>query len=127
MTPQFHDTQIRRQIDYRQRSWCCGPGWTGSRCGARTGAMRYRRGWARRLGMVAGGTGIMPMYQVARAVCGDPADDILRERMPQPGEGSKVMVCGSPGMVTAAQSMLAEIGYNVPGAASSMDVFVFGF
>lgn len=38
------------------------------------GAMRYRRGWARRVGMVAGGTGITPMYQLIRAICEDPKD-----------------------------------------------------
>ncbi|KAL1617802.1 hypothetical protein SLS54_007581 [Diplodia seriata] len=38
------------------------------------GAMRYRRGWTRRLGMVAGGTGITPMYQLIRAICEDPKD-----------------------------------------------------
>lgn len=38
------------------------------------GAMRYRRGLARRIGMVAGGTGITPMYQLIRAICEDPWD-----------------------------------------------------
>lgn len=38
------------------------------------GAMRYRRGWAKKIGMVAGGTGITPMYQVIRAICEDPLD-----------------------------------------------------
>ncbi|OJD29361.1 cytochrome b5 [Diplodia corticola] len=38
------------------------------------GAMRYRRGWASRIGMVAGGTGITPMYQLIRAICEDPRD-----------------------------------------------------
>ncbi|AEO60411.1 hypothetical protein MYCTH_2129511 [Thermothelomyces thermophilus ATCC 42464] len=70
--------------------------------------MRYRRGWVRR------GTGITPMYQVAlaRAVCGDPADETLRERMPQPGQGCKVMVWPAG---------------HVPGAASTMDDDVFVF
>jgi cytochrome-b5 reductase len=39
------------------------------------GAMRYRRGWARKIGMLAGGTGITPMYQVVRAICEDPEDE----------------------------------------------------
>jgi cytochrome-b5 reductase len=39
------------------------------------GAMRYRRGWAGKIGMVAGGTGITPMYQVVRAICEDPLDE----------------------------------------------------
>lgn len=38
------------------------------------GAMRYRRNLCRRLGMVAGGTGITPMYQVIRAICEDDRD-----------------------------------------------------
>ncbi|KAM3446024.1 hypothetical protein MY3296_010061 [Beauveria thailandica] len=38
------------------------------------GAMRYTRGLARRIGMVAGGTGITPMFQVIRAVCEDDRD-----------------------------------------------------
>lgn len=38
------------------------------------GAMKYRRGLADSLGMIAGGTGITPMYQVIRAICEDPRD-----------------------------------------------------
>jgi cytochrome-b5 reductase len=40
-----------------------------------TGAMRYRKGMCKSIGMVAGGTGITPMYQLIRAICEDPADD----------------------------------------------------
>lgn len=146
------------------------------------GAMRYARGWAPAIGMVAGGTGITPMYQVIRAICEDPRDetrvslvyanraegdillreelealaarypeklriwylldvapegwgygvgyvtrDVLQERMPLPGDGSKVMVCGPPGMVNAAKRMLVEMGFRSPGAAAKMedDIFVF--
>ncbi|KAF2170639.1 hypothetical protein M409DRAFT_64304 [Zasmidium cellare ATCC 36951] len=39
------------------------------------GAMRYRKGFTKRLGMVAGGTGITPMYQLIRAICEDKTDD----------------------------------------------------
>lgn len=39
------------------------------------GAMRYERGLCKHLGMVAGGTGITPMYQLIRAICEDEADD----------------------------------------------------
>lgn len=35
------------------------------------GAMRYSRGLCRRIGMIAGGTGITPMYQLIRAICED--------------------------------------------------------
>jgi cytochrome-b5 reductase len=38
------------------------------------GAMRYRRGWATRLGMISGGTGITPMFQLIRAICEDQLD-----------------------------------------------------
>ena len=35
----------------------------------------YRRGVTRRLGLVAGGTGITPMWQVVQSILRDPADD----------------------------------------------------
>jgi cytochrome-b5 reductase len=146
------------------------------------GAMRYHRGWARRIGMIAGGTGITPMYQIIRAVCEDDEDqteislvyanrsegdillrneledlaerfpnklrlwylldvatedwgygvgyvtkEVLMERMPTPGNGSKTMLCGPPGMVNAAKSMLVEMGFKAPGVAAKMedDIFVF--
>ncbi|KAL4901100.1 hypothetical protein BDW74DRAFT_170450 [Aspergillus multicolor] len=38
------------------------------------GAMKYSDKYARRIGMVAGGTGITPMYQLIRAICEDPLD-----------------------------------------------------
>ncbi|KAJ5116533.1 hypothetical protein N7456_000881 [Penicillium angulare] len=38
------------------------------------GAMRYTTGLCRKLGMVAGGTGITPMYQVIRAICENDTD-----------------------------------------------------
>ncbi|KAH9896241.1 cytochrome B5 [Xylariomycetidae sp. FL2044] len=38
------------------------------------GGMRYRRGLARKIGMLAGGSGITPMYQLIRAVCEDDRD-----------------------------------------------------
>ncbi|QSZ35258.1 hypothetical protein DSL72_008127 [Monilinia vaccinii-corymbosi] len=38
------------------------------------GAMRYRKGMVKKIGMVAGGTGITPMYQLIRAICEDPTD-----------------------------------------------------
>ncbi|KAL2069530.1 hypothetical protein VTL71DRAFT_14209 [Oculimacula yallundae] len=38
------------------------------------GAMRYRKGMVKEIGMVAGGTGITPMYQLIRAICEDPTD-----------------------------------------------------
>ncbi|KAI1369604.1 hypothetical protein F5Y08DRAFT_350281 [Xylaria arbuscula] len=38
------------------------------------GAMRYKRGYCKRIGMLAGGTGITPMYQLIRAICEDEQD-----------------------------------------------------
>lgn len=39
-----------------------------------TGAMRYRKGYCKRLGMISGGTGITPMFQLIRAICEDKSD-----------------------------------------------------
>ncbi|RPA80540.1 hypothetical protein BJ508DRAFT_415348 [Ascobolus immersus RN42] len=38
------------------------------------GAMRYHRDLAKHIGMIAGGTGITPMFQLIRAICEDDAD-----------------------------------------------------
>ncbi|KAJ5772005.1 hypothetical protein N7520_002534 [Penicillium odoratum] len=38
------------------------------------GAFRYHSGLCRKIGMVAGGTGITPMYQVIRAICENDTD-----------------------------------------------------
>lgn len=38
------------------------------------GAMKYRNGICRHIGMIAGGTGITPMYQLIRAICEDETD-----------------------------------------------------
>ncbi|PYH81780.1 hypothetical protein BO82DRAFT_414587 [Aspergillus uvarum CBS 121591] len=38
------------------------------------GAMKYTPGLCKRIGMIAGGTGITPMYQLIRAICEDPTD-----------------------------------------------------
>lgn len=39
------------------------------------GAMKYRKTLVKSLGMVAGGTGITPMYQIIRSICEDPLDN----------------------------------------------------
>ncbi|KAI4834193.1 hypothetical protein E4T44_08991 [Aureobasidium sp. EXF-8845] len=39
------------------------------------GSMRYRKGMSKRLGMVGGGTGITPLYQLIRSICEDKTDD----------------------------------------------------
>jgi cytochrome-b5 reductase len=38
------------------------------------GSMRYKKGLCRKIGMVAGGTGITPMYQLIRAICENDTD-----------------------------------------------------
>lgn len=38
------------------------------------GAMRYHPGLCKKIGMVAGGTGVTPMFQIIRAVCEDDRD-----------------------------------------------------
>ncbi|KAK4446743.1 YWTD domain-containing protein [Podospora aff. communis PSN243] len=39
------------------------------------GAMQYSRKYATKIGMIAGGTGITPMYQLIRAICEDDSDN----------------------------------------------------
>lgn len=147
------------------------------------GAMRYSRGLCSKIGMLAGGTGITPMYQLIRAICEDPRDttevsliyanrtegdillreeleafarrypknlsihylldsppegwthgtgyvtrELMAERFPDPKvDGSKVMLCGPPGMVNAAKKALVELGYEKPAVASKMTDQVFCF
>ncbi|PLB39783.1 cytochrome b5 [Aspergillus candidus] len=38
------------------------------------GAMRYKKGLCKKIGMIAGGTGITPMYQLIRAICENDRD-----------------------------------------------------
>ncbi|KAK5135327.1 hypothetical protein LTR08_005431 [Meristemomyces frigidus] len=38
-------------------------------------AMRYRKGMSRHIGMIGGGTGITPLYQLIRAICVDKSDE----------------------------------------------------
>ena len=40
-----------------------------------TGHMRYRKGLCKRIGMISGGTGITPMFQIIRAICEDKTDN----------------------------------------------------
>ncbi|KAI1498748.1 cytochrome B5 [Biscogniauxia marginata] len=146
------------------------------------GAMRYRRGLCKRVGMLAGGTGITPMYQIIRAICEDDRDttqvsliyanrsegdivlrkeleafarwypknlrlhylletppedwaygtgrvtkEVMEEMFPPPDTDSKVMVCGPPGMVTAAKNSLVELGFEKPGLMSRMSDQIFVF
>lgn len=39
------------------------------------GEMKYHKNLVKELGMIAGGTGITPMYQIIRRICEDPRDD----------------------------------------------------
>lgn len=147
------------------------------------GAMRYQRGLCKKIGMLAGGTGITPMYQLIRAICEDPRDttevsliyanrtegdillreelekfarryplnlkvhylldnppenwtygvgfvtkDLMAEKFPDPqAEGSKVMLCGPPGMVNAAKKGLVDLGYEKAALSSKMTDQVFCF
>ncbi|TVY82117.1 NADH-cytochrome b5 reductase [Lachnellula suecica] len=146
------------------------------------GAMRYRKGMVKELGMVAGGTGITPMYQLIRAICEDPTDktkvsllygnnsesdillkskldefaskypenfkvhyvlskppenweygtgyiskDMIEEKFPQPGNESKALLCGPPGLVDAMKKSLVELGWEQPRAVSKLPDPVFAF
>ncbi|SMQ49650.1 unnamed protein product [Zymoseptoria tritici ST99CH_3D7] len=147
------------------------------------GAMRYRKGMSKHIGMVGGGTGITPLFQIIRAICEDKTDDtkvtliygnrsegdimmreqldryakdagdqfnvyytvdkpsenwkggkghvtkeLLSEWMPDPSsEGSKVLLCGPPGMVNATKDNLVELGFEGPGAVSKRDDQIFCF
>ncbi|KAF2124577.1 hypothetical protein P153DRAFT_350764 [Dothidotthia symphoricarpi CBS 119687] len=39
------------------------------------GEMKYHKNLVKELGMIAGGTGLTPMYQIIRRICEDPRDD----------------------------------------------------
>ncbi|KAH6634724.1 nitrate reductase [Chaetomium sp. MPI-SDFR-AT-0129] len=155
------------------------------------GAQRSQKGKeVKKIGMVAGGSGITPMWQVIRAICEDERDctevslvyanrsegdilmrgeleryarrypgnlkvfylvdreppageehglkglefgvgyvtkEVLRERLPAPGEDVQVMVCGPPGMVEAAKRGLVELGFEKPGVSAKMEDQVFCF
>ncbi|UPL01820.1 hypothetical protein LCI18_012754 [Fusarium solani-melongenae] len=146
------------------------------------GAMRYQHGLCKKIGMLAGGTGITPMFQIIRAICEDdrdltevsliyanrseedillrkelesfarrypqnfklyylldnaPADwkygtgyvtqELMAEKFPAPGSDSKVMLCGPPGMVSAAKKSLVNLGFEKPGASAKMMDQVFCF
>ncbi|RYP54412.1 hypothetical protein DL768_000829 [Monosporascus sp. mg162] len=146
------------------------------------GGMRYRRGMCRKIGMLAGGSGITPMYQLIRAICEDDRDttevsliyanrtekdillrseletfarrypknfklyylldqppaewgygrgyvtkQLMAERFPGPGLESKIMICGPPGMVSAAKKAFVQLGFEQPKAISKMGDQVFCF
>ncbi|KKY34236.1 putative nadh-cytochrome b5 reductase [Diaporthe ampelina] len=147
------------------------------------GAMRYKRGLCKKIGMLAGGTGITPMYQLIRAICEDERDttevsliyanrteddillrkdleafarryprnfsmfylldqppegwaygtgyvtkELMADKFPDPSEdGSRVMLCGPPGMVSAAKKGLVDLGYEKPGASFKITDQVFCF
>ncbi|PNP58731.1 hypothetical protein THARTR1_01747 [Trichoderma harzianum] len=144
--------------------------------------MRYSRQLCKKIGMVAGGTGITPMVQIIRAIYESDRDtmeisliyanrteqdillreeldtfarrypkifkvyyvlenhssewkfgsgyvtkDMMAEMLPSSIEdGSRVMICGPPGMVAAVKKSLVSLGYKQPGASAKMsdDIFV---
>ncbi|KAF5865866.1 hypothetical protein ETB97_001933 [Aspergillus alliaceus] len=146
------------------------------------GAMRYSKGLCTKLGMVAGGTGITPMYQLIRAICEDERDmteirliyanrteadillreeleafarkypknfrlwymldsapegwaygtgfvnqEVLSQRLPGPSEGTKILLCGPPGMINATKKTLTAMGFQKAGAVSKMGDQIFCF
>ncbi|UNI15607.1 Cytochrome-b5 reductase [Purpureocillium takamizusanense] len=146
------------------------------------GAMRYRPGLCRKLGMVAGGTGITPMFQVIRAICEHDRDtthvsllyanrteedillreeldafarrypknlqvyylldrppekweygsgyvtrELMADKLPGPGPDTKMMLCGPPGLVTAAKKSLVSLGFEQPGASAKATDQIFCF
>ncbi|KAJ5220566.1 hypothetical protein N7468_009770 [Penicillium chermesinum] len=146
------------------------------------GAMRYKKGLCKKIGMIAGGTGITPMYQLIRAICEDDTDTteisliyanrseddillraeleafaaahpkslkiwymldnppqkwqfgkgfvtpaVMREKLPAPSPDTKIMLCGPPGMITAATKGLVGLGFTAPGAVTKMTDQIFTF
>ncbi|KAJ5168036.1 uncharacterized protein N7482_003630 [Penicillium canariense] len=146
------------------------------------GAMKYKRGLCKKIGMVAGGTGITPMYQLIRAICEDEFDTtevslilanrteedillrkeleafarkypknfklwymldqppqkwaygkgfvtqaVMAAKLPAPSPDTKVMLCGPPGMIKAAQGALVNMGFQAPGSISKMTDQIFLF
>ncbi|KAE8147146.1 hypothetical protein BDV25DRAFT_169379 [Aspergillus avenaceus] len=146
------------------------------------GAMRYSANLCKRIGMIAGGTGITPMYQLIRAICEDETDttevslvyanrteedillrgeleafarryprnlkiwymldhppagwafgsgyvtpQVMRDRLPGPAGDVKIMLCGPPGMVSAAKRGLVGAGFEQPGAVGKMSDQIFCF
>ncbi|KAI0129936.1 oxidoreductase NAD-binding domain-containing protein [Xylariales sp. AK1849] len=146
------------------------------------GAMRYRPGLCKRIGMVAGGTGITPMYQLIRAICENERDttevslifanrteadillrdeleamarryprnlklfylldqpsanwshgsghvtrEIMAQRLPAANPDTKMMICGPPAMLEAARDSLVSLGFQRPGAMSTMRDQIFCF
>jgi cytochrome-b5 reductase len=144
--------------------------------------MRYRKGMSKHLGMVGGGTGITPLFQLIRAICEDKTDDttisliyanrseqdimlrkqldnfaktvsnrfkvyyvldhpsegwtggkgqvtkeLLAEKMPQPSNDTKILLCGPPPMVNAMKKNLGALGFQEPGAVSKISDQIFCF
>ncbi|SCU81580.1 LANO_0B03598g1_1 [Lachancea nothofagi CBS 11611] len=135
------------------------------------------------IGMIAGGTGIAPMYQIIKSIHADPKDqtkvsivygsqteddillkkeldaiveshpdqfkvhylldkpardtwnggvgyvtaDVMKEHLPTPNEGSQILVCGPPGMVSAVKKNAVALGFEKAKPVSKMgdQVFVF--
>lgn len=146
------------------------------------GAYTHTSGQVQKLGMIAGGTGITPMYQLIRAICEDEYDtteislilanrteadillreeletfarrypknfklwfmldhppeswqygsgfvtaDVMKARLPAPGEQNKIMLCGPPGMVAASKKALESLRFKAPGPVAKMSDEIFCF
>lgn len=148
------------------------------------GFYEYAPNVFKHIGMVAGGTGISPMYQIIKAIASDPTDktkvslvygnqseedillkaeldtiidskpdqfkvhymldnppkegwkggvgyvtqEVMQANLPNPKEdGTKLLVCGPPGMVSAVKRTAVALGYEKAKPISKMgdQVFVF--
>ncbi|KAK3991040.1 hypothetical protein QBC44DRAFT_341388 [Cladorrhinum sp. PSN332] len=111
--------------------------------------------YAKHIGMIAGGTGIAPMFQMIRAICEDESDsttmsllyasnsdktssfwtglsgfvnaEMIKEYLPVASDDTKVLLCGPPPMVNAMTKNLLSLGFKQPGAMSQATDQVFLF
>jgi len=150
------------------------------------GAMVYSPNLCKRIGMIAGGTGITPMLQIIRAInrgrpknggsdktkvdlifanvnpddillkedldqldkedadfsvyyvlnnppekwdggVGFVTPDMIKEKLPAPGPGMKILICGPPPMVSAMKKATESLGYTKARPVSKLEDQVFCF
>ncbi|CAL5340618.1 unnamed protein product [Camellia sinensis] len=99
------------------------------------GRFKYQPGQVRAFGMLAGGTGITPMFQVARAILENPNDktninliyandhlkddggvgfvskEMIQAHCPAPASDIQILRCGPPPMNKAMAAHLEALGY----------------
>lgn len=77
------------------------------------GAMKYvPNSYAKRIGMIAGGTGITSMYQGIRAICEDESDKTKIDLIYANNTVQDILLCGPPPMVGAMSKNLVGLGYG---------------